>query len=414
MAVLAIVHSYPYDAFFGGDGAYVQAFGQYLLRRGHEVHGFVSDMTRGRRSPVGRSVYEIEKYSSWQVRNSVRLNRRTFLAAEQLGPANLAGWLLRRRASPVAEMTEQDFPAAEIRWVQERMEALGPDAVILFHDAVHFAPSLARKGHRIFSLAGHLQQRYETPHRKPQRRADEIAAGETGLVRSLKAADCVGFNSMDDVSYARDRLGIKRVIPLGMGYNAYRKQPDSDEHVVLFVGNATPPNRAALSWFLSDIWPAVRSSCPTARFRAVGTAALAPEIAPVDGFERVGPLPDLAPEYRRARLVVAPLVSGTAGVKVKVAEAMSYGRPLVTTPIGVDAGDANQLDEGAIVADGAADFARAVIALLGDIDLRRRKSEGTARVFAELFSCDACYGPFLSWLGKDGRVAADRQSPALA
>ncbi|MGN6534650.1 MAG: hypothetical protein ACTHKQ_02825, partial [Mesorhizobium sp.] len=108
MAVLAIVHSYPYDAFFGGDGAYVQAFGQYLLRTGHEVHGLVSDMTRGRRSPIGRSVYEIEKYSSWQVRNSIRLNRRTFLAAEQLGPANLAGWLLGRRAAPAAEMTEQD------------------------------------------------------------------------------------------------------------------------------------------------------------------------------------------------------------------------------------------------------------------------------------------------------------------
>ncbi|MGN6306828.1 MAG: glycosyltransferase [Mesorhizobium sp.] len=414
MAVLAIVHSYPYDAFFGGDGAYVQALGQYLLQTGHEVHGFVSDMTRGRRSPVGRSVYEIEKYSSWQVRNSIRLNRRTFLAAEQLGPANLAGWLLGRRAAPAAEMTEQDFPAAEVRWVQERIEALGPDAVILFHDAVHFAPSLARNGHRIFSLVGHLQHRYGTPHRKPQRKAGETAAGETGLVRSLKAADCVGFNSMDDVSYARDRLGVKRVISLGMGYHAYRKQPDSDEPVVLFVGNATPPNRAALLWFLSEVWPAVRTSCPTARFRAVGTAALAPEIASVDGFERVGPLPDLAPEYRRARLVVAPLVSGTAGVKVKVAEAMSYGRPLVTTPIGVDAGDANQLDEGAIVADGAADFARAVIALLSDADLRRRKSEGTARVFAELFSCDACYGPFLSWLGKDGRAAANRPSPALA
>ena len=402
MAIVAIVHSYPYDAFYGGDGAYVQAFGQYLLKVGHEVHGYVSDMTRGRRSPICRSAYEIEKYSSWQVRKSVRLAQRTFLSTELLRPGNLAGSLLGRKPAGVPPTRDQNFPDEEIQWVLERIDTLRPDAIILFHDAVHFASRLSHSGHRVFSLVGHLKHRRGasalTADGNPG--TDKIWAEELKLSQSLKAADCVGFNSMDDACYARDRLGVKRVISLGMGFNNHEEQPDSNEAVVLFVGNATDPNRAALSWFLSEVWPAVRTLCTTARFRIVGTAARTFEGAPAGGVECVGPLPDLAPEYRRAQVVVAPLVSGTAGVKIKVAEAMSYGRPLVTTSIGVDAADAHQLDEGAIVADNATDFARAVISLLSNTELRHRKSEGTARVFAKLFSYDACYGPFLSWLGE--------------
>ncbi|MET3522358.1 glycosyltransferase [Mesorhizobium abyssinicae] len=298
----------------------------------------------------------------------------------------------------------------------ESIGALRPDAVVLFHDAVHFASRLSRGGHRVFSLVGHFKHRRGASHMVAGENpgADKIWAEEHGLSRSLKAAECVGFNSMDDACYARDRLGVKRVIPLGMGFNNHEKQPGSNEPVILFVGNATDPNRAALSWFLSDIWPTVRTSCAAARFRIVGTAAFTCEAAPAGGVECVGPLPDLAPEYRRAQVVVAPLVSGTAGVKIKVAEAMSYGRPLVTTSIGVDAADTHQLDEGAIVADGAADFAQAVIALLSNTDLRRQKSEGTARVFAKLFSYDACYGPFLSWLGEAGQAAEGKAPSEMA
>ncbi|MEV8641320.1 glycosyltransferase [Mesorhizobium ciceri] len=407
MASIAIVHSYPYDAFFGGDGAYIQAFGRYLLKSGHEVHGYVSNIARGRRSPVCRSVYEIEQFSSWQVRRSIRLGQRTFLSTELLRSGHLAGSFLGRKTAPVSPMTDQNFSKGETQWVLDRIEAGRPDAVILFHDAVHFAPCLSRNGHRVFSLVGHLQHRNGAARWEAGATPgpDKNWTEEKRLSNSLKAAECVGFNSKDDASYARNHLGVTRVISLGMGFDNHEKQPDSNEPIVLFVGNATEPNRAALSWFLKEVWPTVRTSCPTARVRIVGTAAFTCEVTPAAGLECVGALPDLAPEYRRAQLVVAPLVSGSAGVKIKVAEAMSYGRPLVTTSIGVDAGDPHQLDEGAIVANGGADFAQAVIALLSNAELRRQKSEGTAHVFASLFSCDVCYGPFLSWLRKAGQVA---------
>ena len=138
--------------------------------------------------------------------------------------------------------------------------------------------------------------------------------------------------------------------------------------------------------------------CPSARLRIVGHLAHSKEAAMAQSVERVGAVGDLAGEYGVAQVVVSPLLSGSAGVKIKVAEAMAYGRPLVTTSVGVDPGDSRQLDLGSIVANEPGDFANAVNALLLDEELRRKKREGAIRVFKNNFSFDASYGPFCNWL----------------
>lgn len=43
----------------------------------------------------------------------------------------------------------------------------------------------------------------------------------------------------------------------------------------------------------------------------------------------------LEPCYSRAQVVVVPLLAG-GGTRLKVLEAMAYGRPVVSTPVGVE------------------------------------------------------------------------------
>ena len=93
---------------------------------------------------------------------------------------------------------------------------------------------------------------------------------------------------------------------------------------------------------------------------------------------------------RDVAVYVAPLVSGS-GIKNKVLEAMSAGRPVVTTPkgaAGIGAGD------GVEVADDSGGVADRVVALLQDQG--RRTAEGAAarrRVVAEF-----------TWGGSAGRI----------
>jgi hypothetical protein len=308
-------------------------------------------------------------------------------------------------AASRANPTIETWVRREAAWVKQRLDQLQPAAVILVHDALHFAPFLDQVGAK-FALLGHVP----TVRNAAGRRAGEGAGGDEesvrsspafkqGLARSLAYADGVGINSREDLAYVRDELGLKSTVFVGMGYAEVRTYSESAEPVVLFVGNATDPNKAALQWFVSEVWPAVSAACPAARLRVVGRAALAMGDAIVPNIEKVGPVEDLGPEYQRAQLVVVPLVSGTGGVKIKVAEAMAHGRPLVTTSFGVDAQDPHQLDVGAIVVDDVEGFGRAVVSLLRDPELRRAKGLGAQKVFAETFSYDACYGEMTRWLG---------------
>ena len=96
MAVIAIIQAYPYDAVAGGDGAYIQSLGQYLIDIGHEVRGLVSDTIRGRTNPIYQSAYPIERYRSWKVRSAIRLGPRTFLTVR---PALVSAAPVRLRAA---------------------------------------------------------------------------------------------------------------------------------------------------------------------------------------------------------------------------------------------------------------------------------------------------------------------------
>jgi glycosyltransferase involved in cell wall biosynthesis len=93
----------------------------------------------------------------------------------------------------------------------------------------------------------------------------------------------------------------------------------------------------------------------------------------------VGYVEDPSPYFHRARVFVAPLRAG-AGMKGKIGQSLSFGLPVVTTPIGAEGMD---LVDGrhARVADGREDFAKAVLQLLSDDSIWRRLSvEGQALV----------------------------------
>jgi len=409
MVAIGFIQSYPYDAFFGGDGSYLQSVADYLARSGHAVHGLVSDITRGRTSPLYTSKYPIEQYGSWHVRKAVRLGVRRFLGLSGAQAARSAA-----RAAGAADAASHwvgdgaEFPTREeVDWVLRRLDRIKPDAVILCYGAVHFAPCLGRTGVKVVALPGPLPWR-----------GVKIAVGRTGLerlderpavlgdaervddafLRSLTCVDLVGLTNDDEVGYWRRNQGTKTAVRVGMGFPSFKPMEGQEEPTVLFVGNATPQNCTAISWFLSYIWPEVRRRCPRARIRIVGRVCRTVRADIESGVECVGLVPDVEAEYARARIVVAPLVRGTAGVKVKVAEAISHGRPLVTTSVGVDAAAAGQLDAAAFVADRTTEFAEAVVALLTDEALYRAKVAGTRSVFQKCFSYEATYAEFLEWL----------------
>ena len=102
---------------------------------------------------------------------------------------------------------------------------------------------------------------------------------------------------------------------------------------LLFVGQSTPPNRAAIQWFFEQVWPLIADR--GYRLKIVGAIGELvrkelPELHRAFSTCFVGPTAELAPFYFTARCVIAPMVSGT-GISIKTIEALALGKPFVGT-----------------------------------------------------------------------------------
>jgi glycosyltransferase involved in cell wall biosynthesis len=94
------------------------------------------------------------------------------------------------------------------------------------------------------------------------------------------------------------------------------------------------------------------------------------------GVEVEGFVADVRPAYRRAAVVVAPLVA-SAGTNIKILEALAMGKAIVSTPAGVNGLDLTPGEDFVLVKT-AAEMAQAIESLLEDRG-RRNRIEAAAR-----------------------------------
>lgn len=136
--------------------------------------------------------------------------------------------------------------------------------------------------------------------------------------------------------------------------------PFESRHDLLFIGNlAHRPNVDGLIFFMKGVYPRLRQKLPQIHLDIIGDFPPA-EISAFNSEEvRVrGYVPDTEPYLHGRRVFIAPLRFG-AGIKGKIGEAMSYGIPVVTTPVGAEGfGVTNGLE--LMIADDAESFAGAI------------------------------------------------------
>jgi glycosyltransferase involved in cell wall biosynthesis len=132
---------------------------------------------------------------------------------------------------------------------------------------------------------------------------------------------------------------------------------------LLFVGSASLHNVDGIAWFLAEAWPQIVAAHPAATLHVVGSVCgRLPGSWP--GVTLRGELPTLDVEYGEAAVVAVPLLAGS-GMKVKAVEALAYGRPVLSTSIGVQ-GLESISPSPFVVADDADELARQAIFLLQD------------------------------------------------
>lgn len=171
--------------------------------------------------------------------------------------------------------------------------------------------------------------------------------------------------------------------------------------VLLFVGALDyGPNTEAMSGFPPGSVADRRGGpAPTCRCTWWDGAPLG-SLAEGPGIELLGSVPDIQAELDRADVSIVP-IQRRGRPRLKVIEALANHLPMVTTSVGcegIDVADGRT----ALISDGAAGFAGAVLRLVADGALRSRLAGAGRELFEERYT----------WSGIRDRVAALARSTA--
>jgi len=135
---------------------------------------------------------------------------------------------------------------------------------------------------------------------------------------------------------------------------------------LIFIGQMTWfPNLDGMHWFLRDVLPKIIAVRPDVQLTLVGkNSGLRVPAIVEDHVRLAGFIDDVQAEIAAAAVYVVPLRCGS-GTRLKVLEAMAFGKAIVTTPLGAQGIDLRDGTE-AMFANDADGFAAAVLQLLAD------------------------------------------------
>ena len=191
--------------------------------------------------------------------------------------------------------------------------------------------------------------------------------------RMLKEADLVYCCSEQDADRFGEMVrGITArivVVPNGVDTKHFHKlRAESSDPVLLFAGTAGyPPNDDAVEWLVNEILPLIRNEVSDVKLVLAGRNAgsrWGKYSKEQPGVTIASDVPDMREWLGRANVCVVPLRSGS-GTRLKILEAMSSGRAVVSTTLGAEGSEVEQ-GRHLLLADDSRSFADAVVTLLRD------------------------------------------------
>ncbi len=191
-------------------------------------------------------------------------------------------------------------------------------------------------------------------------------------------ADLVWVTSTVDLEKVRRLCPGARVdvAPNGVDCSSIRVLPAPSGKEILFVGSLDYfPNIDAVRFFAGEVMPIVLAQHPDAVFRVVGRNPGA-QISALHAPPHVviaGEADSLEPIYSRAAVCVVPIRAG-GGTRIKILEAMAYGRPVVSNTLGAEGLDVEH-GKHLFLADTPDAMARAIDRIISG-------SEDTSRVIS--------------------------------
>ncbi len=184
------------------------------------------------------------------------------------------------------------------------------------------------------------------------------------------------------------------VIPNSVSVSLSGKKPASRiPQSLVFAGSLSyAPNYDAMTWFVREVYPAVKAEMPGVRLTITGKPGSQP-LPHASNVELTGVVPDVQPIVAASAVSLAPLRIG-GGTRLKILESIALRTPVVATSKGAEGLEARN-GEHLLIADTPREFADAVLCLLRNPDYASSIAENAYRLFQSRYDWKIVLPQFL-------------------
>ena len=185
-------------------------------------------------------------------------------------------------------------------------------------------------------------------------------------------------------------MGCRRpmvAIPFGITPDT-EMQVEEEPDTLFHIGSMDwMPNQEGVRWLLEQVWPKIHERMPQLTLYLAGRK-VPDDLMRLDmeGVRVVGEVPDAMYFIASKQINVVPLLSGS-GIRVKIIEAMSVGKVVVTTTIGAE-GIGCTDGKDVLIADTPEQFVEQLQRCVGNPDFRRQIGSNAARLIAERYGSE--------------------------
>jgi glycosyltransferase involved in cell wall biosynthesis len=227
-------------------------------------------------------------------------------------------------------------------------------------------------------------------------RFEGAAIGRFDLVLAVSDADGRTFERL----YPGTLKAPVHIVQTGVDtrYFSPEPTPPGRAHLVFTGSMDWLPNADGMTYFCREILPRIRGAEPDATLSIIGRSPTpaVKKLAELPGVQVTGRVDDVRPHVARGAVYVVPLRIG-GGTRLKIFEAMSMAKAVVSTTIGAEGLPVTPGRDIAI-ADDPGQFAQAVVQMIRDASARSAIETAARQLVVERYDWSAVTADFESAL----------------
>lgn len=218
-----------------------------------------------------------------------------------------------------------------------------------------------------------------------------ILKSESTLGKTIDAFIACSEKDLNRLLFLNKKRINATVIPNGVEIKPIRSKAQIvEEKRILFCGSLDyHPNREGLKWFLTNCWNQIKERVPDAKLDIIGSGnpgVLKELLATFKDVYLHGRVESVEPWYLQSGMIIVPLLHGS-GTRLKVLEAMSFSKAIVSTSKGAEGIDYDD-NVHLKTADTAVDFSNTCCQLLLDPAFKEKLGTNARKLVAEKYDWD--------------------------